>query len=95
MPTKKKSTRKAKPAAPAKRARPSKIAKPAKSVKSAEESAPAVRRTTAELHFTETTIIRGEAVEPGKEVPSGATHEIAGHDASGQPILKRKRFSIC
>jgi hypothetical protein len=71
MPTKKKSTRKAKPAAPAK------------------------RRSSAEIHFTETTIIRGEAVDAGKEMPSGATHEIAGHDASGQPILKRKRFSIC
>ena len=79
-----KSTRKAKPAA-----RSAKTAKPAK------KSAPAVRRSTAELHFTETTIIRGEAVEPGEPAPSGATHEIAGHDASGQPILKRKRFSIC
>jgi hypothetical protein len=98
MPAKTKSTRKAKPAAPAKRARPSTIAKSAKvakSPKSAKEAAPAVRRSSAELHFTETTIIRGEAVEPGKATPSGATHEIAGHDASGQPILKRKRFSIC
>ena len=85
MPAKTKNTRKAKPA-PATRA---KIAKPAK------ESAPVVRRSSAELHFTETTIIRGEAVKPGKALPSGATHEIAGHDASGQPILKRKRFSIC
>jgi hypothetical protein len=71
MPTKKKSTRKAKPAAPAK------------------------VRSSAEIHFTETTIIRGEAVDPDKDLPSGATHEIAGHDAAGQPILKRKRFSIC
>ena len=77
----------------AKRARPSKTAKAATPAK---EAAPAsVRRLSAELHFTETTIIRGEAVEPGEAMPSGATHEIAGHDASGQPILKRKRFSIC
>ena len=88
MPAKTKRTRKAKPAAPAKRARPSKNAR------SVKEAAPAMR-SPAELHFTETTIIRGEAVEPGKEMPSGATHEIAGRDASGQPILKRKRFSIC
>jgi hypothetical protein len=87
MPAKTKSTRKAKPAA-----RSAKTAKPAKAAK---ETAPAVRRSSAELHFTETTIIRGEAVEPGEPAPSGATHEIAGHDASGQPILKRKRFSIC
>jgi hypothetical protein len=84
MTAKTKSTRKAKPAA-----RSAKTAKPAK------ETAPVVRRSSAELHFTETTIIRGEAVEPGEPAPSGATHEIAGHDASGQPILKRKRFSIC
>lgn len=84
MTAKTKSTRKAKPTA-----RSAKTAKPAK------EAAPVVRRSSAELHFTETTIIRGDAVEPGEPAPSGATHEIAGHDASGQPILKRKRFSIC
>ena len=81
-----------------KRVRPSTITKAAKEstiVKSAKEAAPTVRRSSAELHFTETTIIRGEAVEASKALPSGATHEIAGHDASGQPILKRKRFSIC
>ena len=66
--------------------------------KSTRKAKPAARpraKKSAELHFTETTIIRGEAVESGKALPSGATHEIAGHDASGQPILKRKRFSIC
>lgn len=85
MPAKKKTTRKAKPAA--------RSTKTVKTAKAAKESAP--RRSSAELHFTETTIIRGEAVEHGDELPSGATHEIAGHDAAGQPILKRKRFSIC
>jgi hypothetical protein len=82
MPAKKKTTRKAKPAA-----------RSTKSAKAGKESAPS--RSSAELHFTEATIIRGEAVEHGDELPSGATHEIAGHDAAGQPILKRKRFSIC
>ena len=62
--------------------------------KATKESAPVVRRTSAELHFTETTIIRGDAVEPGDALPSGATHEIAGQDDCGQPIIKRKRFSI-
>lgn len=86
MPAKKKSTRKAKPASRSTK-------KSVKSAKAAKESAP--RRSSAEIHYTEATIIRGEAVEPGEELPSGATHEIAGHDAEGQPILKRKRFSIC
>ena len=85
MPAKTKSTRKAKPAA-----RP----KAVKAAKETARTARPVRRTSAELHFTETTIIRGEAVPAGEALPSGATHEIAGHDASGRPILKRKRFSI-
>ncbi len=58
MSAKTKSTRKAKPAA-----RSAKAAKPAKEAK---ETAPPCRRSSAELHFTETTIIRGEAVEPGE-----------------------------
>jgi hypothetical protein len=86
------------PAKPGKRAKAKSTKKAASSKpetvrKVAKESAPAVRRTSAELHFTETTILRGDAVEPGKATPSGATHEIAGHDDCGRPILKRKRFS--
>jgi hypothetical protein len=84
-------------AAPAKlasKAAAPKTASAKKTAKTAKEAAPVVRRSSAELHFTETTILRGEAVEPGKALPSGATHEIAGHDDCGQPILKRKRFSI-
>jgi hypothetical protein len=108
MPAKTKKTVKAKPKPAARAARPASgtkataaanAARPAKVAEAARETAPrptrAVRRSSAELHFTDTTIIRGEAVEPGEAAPSGATHEIAGHDASGQPILKRKRFSIC
>jgi hypothetical protein len=92
MPAKTKSTRKAKPAARSSKPAARAAKKPAKAAK---ETAPrTVRRSTAELHFTETTIIRGEAVPAGEDLPSGATHEIAGHDASGRPILKRKRFSI-
>jgi hypothetical protein len=105
MPAKTKKTRKAPPAAraakPATAAKTSQVTKATKAgnaanAKAAAETAPRpVRRSSAELHFTETTIIRGEAVPPDEALPSGATHEIAGHDASGQPILKRKRFSIC
>jgi hypothetical protein len=105
-----KSTGKAKPAARSPRARAATPAKRAAKAtpkaatpaspkkesarKATKEAAPAVRRSSAELHFTETTILRGEAIEPGEATPSGATHEIAGHDDCGQPILKRKRFSI-
>ena len=38
---------------------------------------------------------RGEAApadERGK-LPPGVTHEIIGYDATGRPILKRRRFS--
>lgn len=77
-----------------KAAKAAKRAKPATPARPAKEAAPVMRRSSAELHFTETTIIRGDAVAPGEELPSGATHEIAGHDDCGQPVLKRKRFSI-
>lgn len=36
---------------------------------------------------------RGEAVEAGKSLPPGATHEITGRSPEGSPILKRRRFS--
>ena len=38
---------------------------------------------------------RGEAAvadEHGR-LPPGVTHEIVGHDETGRPILKRRRFS--
>ncbi len=104
MPAKTKSTRKAKPAARAtkpgaratKAAKAVSAAKTVKAVKAAKDTAPrAVRRSSAEAHFTEATIIRGEAAPAGKPLPPGATHEIAGHDDAGQPILKRRRFSLC
>ena len=41
-------------------------------------------------------IERGEAapVDEKGQLPAGATHEIVGHDPEGQPILKRRRFSL-
>ena len=94
MPAKTKRTRKAKPAV--RSTKTAKAAPAAKAARPAKETAlPPVSRSAAELHFTETTIIRGEAAPAGEALPSGATHEIAGHDESGHPILKRKRFSVC
>jgi len=44
--------------------------------------------------FEQGILARGEAVEAGKPLPPGATHEIVGWRRGGAPILKRKRFSI-
>jgi hypothetical protein len=55
----------------------------------------AERRRKAQEAFERGIIERGEAAvadEKGR-LPPGATHEIVGHDASGRPILKRRRFS--
>lgn len=48
----------------------------------------------AKKKFEEGVISRGEAVEAGKTLPPGATHEIVGHSPDGSPILKRRRFSL-
>ena len=48
----------------------------------------------AKRKFERGVIARGEAVPKGKPLPPGATHEIVGTDAEGEPILKRKRFSL-
>lgn len=44
--------------------------------------------------FEQGVLKRGEAVREGEPLTPGATHEIAGTDAAGKPILKRKRFSL-
>lgn len=40
-------------------------------------------------------IERGEAAvaDANGKLPPGVTHEIIGHDETGRPILKRRRFS--
>lgn len=48
----------------------------------------------ARRKFEEGVVARGEAVEAGKPLPPGATHEIIGHRPDGTPILKRSRFSM-
>ena len=53
------------------------------------------RQRKAQEAFERGVIERGEAAvadEQGR-LPPGVTHEIVGHDASGRPILKRRRFS--
>ena len=53
------------------------------------------RQRKAKEAFERGIIERGEAApadEKGK-LPAGVTHEIIGHDATGRPILKRRRFS--
>ncbi len=50
----------------------------------------------AERQFTRDSITRGDAVEaaPDGTLPSSATHEVVGETAEGQPIIKRRRFSM-
>jgi hypothetical protein len=53
------------------------------------------RQRKAKEAFERGIVERGEAAladEDGK-LPPGVTHEIIGHDATGRPILKRRRFS--
>jgi hypothetical protein len=47
----------------------------------------------AAKRFASGVVGRGEAVDAGAPLIPGATHEIVGHDANGEPVLKRKRFS--
>jgi len=47
----------------------------------------------ARKKFEQGIVSRGEAVEAGKPLPPGATHEIVGQHPDGTPILKRSRFS--
>ncbi|HET9650652.1 MAG TPA: hypothetical protein VFP36_00600 [Usitatibacter sp.] len=47
----------------------------------------------ARCKFEQGVLARGEAVPEGEPLPRGATHTVAGKDARGKPVLKRKRFS--
>jgi hypothetical protein len=53
----------------------------------------AAKIEAAKQKYEQGIVTRGEAVEAGKPLPPGATHEITGHRPDGSPILKRKRFS--
>lgn len=50
--------------------------------------------TAAKKKFEQGILARDEAVQAGKPLPAGATHEIVGKSREGTPILKRKRFSL-
>jgi hypothetical protein len=63
--------------------------------KAKDRDSEAVRRRKAQEAFERGVIERGEAAVADKEgrLPPGVTHEIVGHDKTGRPILKRRRFS--
>jgi hypothetical protein len=48
----------------------------------------------AQRKYVQGMVARGEAVEAGKPMPPGATHQIVGYEPDGTPILKRVRFSL-
>ena len=48
----------------------------------------------AQRKYVQGMVARGEAVEAGKPMPPGATHQIVGYQPDGTPILKRVRFSL-
>ncbi|MBS0264131.1 MAG: hypothetical protein JSS02_19500 [Planctomycetes bacterium] len=80
---------------------PPKASKARKPVAKAEpkvaDQVPAVtpeQEKAARKHFIQGLVARGEAVPEGQPLPPGATHEIIGTDAEGQPLVKRKRFSL-
>jgi hypothetical protein len=52
------------------------------------------KTAAAKKKFEQGILARGEAVQAGKPLPPGATHEIVGKTSDGSPILKRKRFSM-
>ena len=57
---------------------------------------PTVASKQAELarrKFEQGIVARGEAVEAGKPIPPGVTHEIIGYRPDGSPILRRIRYS--
>jgi hypothetical protein len=54
----------------------------------------AAESTAAKKKFKQGILARKEAVQAGKPLPAGATHEIVGKSREGSPILKRKRFSL-
>jgi hypothetical protein len=68
-------------------AKNSKAAKPKKKTAIAE---------TAKTAFVRGLVARKEAAPAGKDgkLPPGATHEIVGRSATGEPVVKRNRFSL-
>lgn len=57
--------------------------------------AAAEHQRKAKEAFERGVLERGEAAAADEKgaLPPGVTHEIVGYDATGRPILKRRRFS--
>ena len=53
-------------------------------------------KKSAKEKFVRDLVERGEAAVPDEEgkLPHGATHSVVGEDKKGQPVVKRRRFSI-
>jgi hypothetical protein len=62
-------------------------------VKSSDDEAE--RQRKARDAFERGVLERGEAAVADAQgrLPPGVSHEIVGHDKTGRPILKRRRFS--
>ena len=60
----------------------------------AKETPRAVRRSSAELHFTETTIIRGEAASPARPCHPARRTKSPVTTPPDSRSSRRKRFSI-
>jgi len=65
-----------------------------KTVASQLPRASVAKSAAAKKKFEQGILARGEAVQVGKPLPAGVTHEIVGKTHDGSPILKRKRFSM-
>ena len=79
---------------PARASRKRRPAAKAPGVASRLPKATAAQADEARRKFEDGVVKRGEAVPEGEPLPPGATHAIAGTDAQGRPILRRKRFSV-
>jgi hypothetical protein len=69
----------------------------ASSVRSAASQLPKAtqqQKDAARKKHDEGVLERNEAVEVGKPMTPGTTHQIVGHRFDGSPILKRNRFSL-
>jgi hypothetical protein len=89
----KRSTAKSTGAAPATTRARRRKSVPAPAVAPRLPASTSLQSDAARRKFERGIVARGEAVQAGKPLPAGATHEIVGRRGDGSPLLKRKRFS--
>jgi hypothetical protein len=77
-----------------KRSPKSVTANPPKSAASQLPQATQQQKDAARKKHDEGVLERNEAVEVGKPMTPGTTHQIIGYRPDGSPILKRTRFSL-